>query len=168
MSAKDVADMVQARVGPVAQNNREIKSLGNQAAHSDSSLSPDGLQFVAVICNGETKSIRVFNPAPTSFILNMTDPKPVMSSLPLLEFMFDRRQDPTNHGVIESHCFVCKRLVAASRDADILKIAEGVHRLPPHSEPDQRHGLGSLSRVIHRIPCAVVNLNHQTSLYFFS
>lgn len=57
----------------------------------------------------------------------MTDPKPLMSSLPLLEFMFDRRQDPTNHGVIESHCFVCKRLVAASRDADILNIAERAH-----------------------------------------
>jgi hypothetical protein len=41
---------------------------------------------------------------------------------------FEHREDPMNPGRIESHCVLCGRLVAASRDESVLRVAENGHK----------------------------------------
>jgi hypothetical protein len=48
-----------------------------------------------------------------------------MSPLSLDPFVL--RSDTTNPGVIESHCSVCNRLIAASREMRILEIVQRIH-----------------------------------------
>jgi hypothetical protein len=50
---------------------------------------------------------------------------------------FVLRSDTTNPGVIESHCSVCNRLIAASREMRILEIVQRIHL-------DKWHGRGTL------------------------
>jgi hypothetical protein len=40
---------------------------------------------------------------------------------------FVLRFDITNPGVIESHCAVCNRLIAASREMKVLEIVQRIH-----------------------------------------
>jgi hypothetical protein len=40
---------------------------------------------------------------------------------------FVLRSDTTNPGVIESHCSVCNRLIAASREMRVLEIVQRTH-----------------------------------------
>lgn len=40
---------------------------------------------------------------------------------------FVLRLDKTNPGVIESHCSVCQRLIAASREMRVLEIVQRIH-----------------------------------------
>ena len=48
--------------------------------------------------------------------------------MPLLsQDIFVLRSDKTNPGVMECHCSVCQRLVAASRDMDVLEIVQRIH-----------------------------------------
>lgn len=50
---------------------------------------------------------------------------------------FVLRFDATNPGVIESHCSVCNRLIAASREMRVLEIVQRIHL-------DKWHGRGTL------------------------
>jgi hypothetical protein len=40
---------------------------------------------------------------------------------------FVLRFDTTNPGVIEAHCSVCSRLIAASREMRVLEIVQRIH-----------------------------------------
>lgn len=44
------------------------------------------------------------------------------------------RFDKTNPGVMECHCSVCKRLVAASREIAVLEIVQRIHLSKWHPE----------------------------------
>jgi hypothetical protein len=41
--------------------------------------------------------------------------------------------DETNPGVIESYCSICNRLVAASRELNILEIVQRIHMDKKHT-----------------------------------
>ena len=41
--------------------------------------------------------------------------------------------DETNPGVIESYCSICNRLVAASRELNILEIVQRIHMDKKHA-----------------------------------
>ncbi len=47
---------------------------------------------------------------------------PLLSQAP-----FVVRYDKTNPGVMESHCSICQRLVAASREMRVLEIVQRIH-----------------------------------------
>jgi hypothetical protein len=52
---------------------------------------------------------------------------------------FVLRFDKTNPGVMESHCSICDRLVAASRELTILEIVQKIHM-------SKRHAPGNVPR----------------------
>ena len=55
--------------------------------------------------------------------------------MPLLsQDIFVVRFDKTNPGVMESHCSVCQRLVAASREMDVLETVQRIHLSKWHPE----------------------------------
>lgn len=55
--------------------------------------------------------------------------------MPLLsQDIFVLRFDKTNPGVMECHCSVCQRLVAASREMEVLEIVQRIHRSKWHPE----------------------------------
>jgi hypothetical protein len=47
--------------------------------------------------------------------------------------LFVLQSDETNSGVIESYSSICKRLVAASREMDIVEIVQRIHIDKKHS-----------------------------------
>ena len=60
--------------------------------------------------------------------------------MPLLsQDIFVVRFDTTNPGVMECHCSVCQRLVAASRDLDVLEIVQRIHLNKWHPETLIQH-----------------------------
>jgi hypothetical protein len=60
--------------------------------------------------------------------------------MPLLsQDIFALRFDKTNPGVMECHCSVCRRLVAASREMDVLEIVQRIHRSKWHPETLIQH-----------------------------
>jgi hypothetical protein len=60
--------------------------------------------------------------------------------MPLLsQDIFVVRFDKTNPGVIECYCSVCQRLVAASRDMDVLEIVQRIHLGKWHPETLIQH-----------------------------
>jgi hypothetical protein len=54
--------------------------------------------------------------------------------------LFLLQSDETNPGVIESYCSICKRLVAASREMDIVEIVQRIHI-------DKKHSTANVSRI---------------------
>lgn len=55
--------------------------------------------------------------------------------MPLLsQDIFVLRSDKTNPGVMECHCSVCQRLVAASREMDVLETVQRIHLRKWHPE----------------------------------
>jgi hypothetical protein len=58
--------------------------------------------------------------------------------MPLLSLNpFVLRFDKTNPGVMESHCSVCHRLVAASRELRVLEIVQRIHLGKWHAPESQ-------------------------------
>lgn len=57
----------------------------------------------------------------------------------LSQDIFVVRVDKTNPGVMESHCSVCQRLVAASRDMDVLETVQRIHLGKWHRETLIQH-----------------------------
>jgi hypothetical protein len=51
----------------------------------------------------------------------------------LSQVPFVLRFDQTNPGVMESHCSICNRLVAASREITILEIVQQIHLSKRHA-----------------------------------
>lgn len=57
--------------------------------------------------------------------------------MPLLaQAPFVLRYDKTNPGVMESHCAVCQRLIAASREMRVLEIVQRIHFHKWHAEDE--------------------------------
>ena len=52
----------------------------------------------------------------------------------LLQDIFVLRFDTTNPGMLESHCSVCQRLIAASREMNVLEIVQRIHLGKWHPE----------------------------------
>lgn len=52
----------------------------------------------------------------------------------LLQDIFVLRFDMTNPGMLESHCSVCQRLIAASREMNVLEIVQRIHLGKWHPE----------------------------------
>ena len=60
--------------------------------------------------------------------------------MPLLsQDIFVLRSDKTNPGVTECHCSVCQRLIAASREMDVLEIVQRIHLGKWHPETLIQH-----------------------------
>jgi hypothetical protein len=60
--------------------------------------------------------------------------------MPLLsQDIFVLRFDQTNPGMLESHCSVCQRLVAASREMNVLEIVQRIHLGKWHPETVIQH-----------------------------
>lgn len=55
--------------------------------------------------------------------------------------VFILQSDENNPGVIESYCSICKRLVAASREMDVVEIVQRIHI-------DKKHSAASLPRTM--------------------
>jgi hypothetical protein len=54
---------------------------------------------------------------------------------------FVLRFDRTNPGVMQSHCLICNRMIAASREMRVLEIVQRIHickrPAPGNVEPDK-------------------------------
>ena len=60
--------------------------------------------------------------------------------MPLLsQDIFVLRFDKTNPGVMECYCSACRRLVAASRDMDVLETVQRIHLSKWHPETLIQH-----------------------------
>ena len=60
--------------------------------------------------------------------------------MPLLsQDIFVLRFDKTNPGMLECHCSVCQRLLAASREMNVLEIVQRIHLCKWHPETLIQH-----------------------------